>query len=61
MDLPRAQRVKAADPTALLYRVEVLERENERVKVHWVGLQSQEGRVDWLRSKTKSKYSAKKH
>ena len=31
VDLPWAQRVKAADPTAL-YQVEVLERENERVK-----------------------------
>ena len=36
VDLPRAQRVKAADPN-VLYRVEVLERDNERVKVHWIG------------------------
>ena len=36
VDLPRAQRTKAADPNAL-YRVEVLERDNERVKVHWIG------------------------
>ena len=36
VDLPRAQKMKVADPTALyLYRVEVLEREIERVK--WVG------------------------
>ena len=35
VDLPQAQRVKAADATAL-YQVEVLERENEWVKVHWV-------------------------
>ena len=34
--LPRAQRTKAADPDAL-YRVEVLERDDERVKVHWIG------------------------
>ena len=27
---------KAADPN-VLYRVEVLERDNERVKVHWIG------------------------
>ena len=33
VDLPRAQRVKAADPT--VYQVEVLEKENKRVKVHW--------------------------
>ena len=33
VDLPRVQRVKAADPTAL-YQVEVLQRENKRVKVH---------------------------
>lgn len=36
VDLPPAQRVKAADPN-VLYRVEVLERDNERVKVHWIG------------------------
>ena len=31
--LLRAQRTKAADPVAL-YRVEILERDNKRVKVH---------------------------
>ena len=36
VDLPWAQRVKAADRTAL-YQVKVLERENEQVKVHWDG------------------------
>ena len=34
--LPRAQRTKTADPNTL-YRVEVLERDDERVKVHWIG------------------------
>ena len=53
MDLPRAQRVKAADPTAL-YKVEVLERENEQVKVHWVGYSHKKD--EWIGCVAERKY-----
>ena len=35
--LPQAQRTKAAADPDALYRVEVLERDDECVKVHWIG------------------------
>ena len=53
VDLPRAQRVKAADPTAL-YKVEVLERENEQVKVHWVGYSHKKD--EWIGCVAERKY-----
>lgn len=43
--LPRAQRVKTPDPNAL-YPVEVLETEDGRAKVHWVGYSSE--RDEWI-------------
>ena len=36
VSLTQAQRVKAADPNAL-YRIKVLERRDDHVKVHWIG------------------------